>query len=161
MKKSEFDIHVKEAMHLSSGISESFRPFAFQAALSLLLQTKLPQTIQHVVHKKKQSNYLEDILESDFDWSATNIPNLKSTLQNLSVLKLVQENFEFSKLTAHDIQIILSQKFRISKTPNAISMSLMQEVGKHVNRTNEQKKFYYEITANGIAYLNSQISEVK
>ncbi len=33
----------------------------------------------------------------------------------------------------------------------------MKEIGKHVSRTKDKKKFFYEITTNGIAFLDSEI----
>jgi len=156
--KEEITKHAIEAIKLVADVPKEFREAAFQVVFANLSS----QQVQSVkisenttLHKQKSKNSFNAILKSDFDWTAINIQNLKPTLQNLLILKIIKKEFTLSKLTPNEIQRLLSEKFRLPKTPNAISMSLMNEIGKHVNKTKEGKKFYYEITTNGIAYLDS------
>jgi len=164
MKKEEFTKHVKEAINLTEDVETDFRQAAFQVALAHLLttesETKSKTGKKISKEKYEQKNYLQKILKADFDWTKYNIPNLHPNLQNLLILRIVKNEFEIPKLTSKDMQIILSQKFRIHKTPNAISMSLMKEVGKHVSSTKDGNAFYYEITANGIVFLDNELSKL-
>lgn len=166
MKKEEFTKHVEEAITLTEDVGKDFRPAAFQVALAYLLatesETKSKTSTQKISKQKyKPENYLQKILKSDFDWTKYNIPNLHPNLQNLQLLRIVEDEFEIPKLTSKDVQIILSQKFRIHKTPNAISMSLMKEIGKHVSSTKDGKTLYYEITTNGTVFLDNELSKLE
>lgn len=70
-------------------------------------------------------------------------------------MKTVKNDFSIDTLSASDITTILEQKFRERKTVNAVSMSLMESVGKYVDRIKEDKGYRYRITASGEERLSS------
>ena len=153
--------NIDETIRIVETIPEEYRKIAFEIILNYFLSVPsktAPRTIKPV-QSSKTIQGIDIILNSDYDWSSTNIPNLKPSLQNLYILKIAKKDFGIDGLSPKDIQTILIQKFRLSKTDNAVSMSLMQEVGKHIDRIQEGKKFRYKITDNGVAYLDSEIKK--
>ena len=108
--------HIKEAMDLVKDVAEEYKIAAFQVVLS----HKLSQDDYRTSKKqKKKVEKIEDIqhdisliLNSDFDWTTKNIPDLRPTLKNLEILRIAKNEFGIDGLTANDIQAILSQKFR-------------------------------------------------
>ena len=154
--------HIVEALNAIIDTPEEYKKIAFEVILNHLLSSTQDISIQAIKRdrSKVKREGIDIILKSSFDLSSTNIFKLKPALQNLYILKVVKEKFGIDGLSPNDIQTILLQKFRISKTPNAISMSLMNEVGKHIDRIQEGREFSYRITENGIEYLNSEIKKI-
>lgn len=152
--------HIEETLNAIIDTPEEYKKIAFEVILNHLLSSTKDisiQTIRRGSSRIKQES-INTILKSNFDMSA-NIFMLKPALQNLYILKVAKEKFSIDGLSAKEIHIILSQKFRISKTPNAVSMSLMNEIGKNIDRIQEGREFKYKITENGIKYLNAEIKK--
>lgn len=147
--------YIDEALEAVTNTPTEYKKVAFGVILKHLLSVST-KPIEGESRKKITHVNLNMILNSDFDWSATNIPNLKPMMQNLYVLKIAKD-LGVHALTPREIQSVLHHKFRVSKTHNAVSMSLMQAVGKYIDRIQEGKKFLYRITDKGVAYLRSEI----
>ncbi len=135
-------------------LDEPFDKLAFQAVLEHLLSSG---TDQEIAQSKKSWSHAEFILKSQYVWDLRIMQRLKPLLQNLYILKIAQTEFQIDSLSSSDIQIILSEKFSISKSANAISMSLMKVVGRYVDKIQDGKKFLYKLLPDGIKYLDSQM----
>ena len=107
---------------------------------------------------KEPENKLEIILNSNYDWSLTNIPKLQPIDQYLHMLQIAKKEFGIDKLSTDEIRKILYEKFRITKTVNNIGMTLMKKVGNYVDRIKVGNGYYYKITSNGENYLKEGIS---
>jgi len=152
--------HIEETIEVVSNTPEEYKKIAFAVILKHLLEMSTRSIIKEDIPQKLKTSslHVNAILNSNFDWSSTNIPNLKPMIQNLYILKIAKD-LDGDALTPQDIQTILYHKFRVSKTHNAVSMSLMKATGKYIDRIQEGKKFLYRITERGIAYLQSEIRE--
>lgn len=157
---------MEKALNLAKDIPEPYNEVAFKIIFERLIDEYNPVS-EKITNKKKvmakpsrrKETDINEILHSDFDWPSTNIPKLKPIGQNLYVLKIAKEDFGRDELTPREIQVILSQKFRLTKSANAISMSLMTAVGKYVDRVQMGKEFAYRITNKGKEYLSELIKE--
>ncbi len=154
---------IKEAIGLVEGVDEPFKSLAFSEVFSELLRSvgteaePRSEVVGSVASKPLPvKDRLSAMIRSNFDWSTLPIVNKDALTQNLMVLKLALDKFKIDGLSAKDIQQVLSQKYRISKTPNAVSMSLMAAVGKYVDRIQEGKEFLYRITRKGIDKLEEE-----
>lgn len=151
--------HIEEAVKAVSETPEEYKKIAFEVILKHLLSTSTKSIEKVSIPQKSKSHlHVNSILNSDFDWSSTNIPNLKPIIQNLYILKIAKD-LGADALIPQDIQAILYHKFRITKTHNAVSMSLMHAIGEYIDRIQEGKKFLYRITDRGLAYLQSEIQK--
>jgi hypothetical protein len=163
--RNEVQRLIAEAKELVSGTEDPYRSLAFSVVLLELLRSGL---VKHQTQRKEvqprespkiaEKDRLRTILRSDVEWSSIPVLNNEPIKQNLIVLKLALDKFEIDGLSARDIQQILFQKYRISKTPNAVSMSLMAAVGKYVDRIQDGKEYLYRITSKGIALLSEKKS---
>ena len=139
---------------LIQDVPEEYQKSSFEVLLNhFLIQTS--PSFKQVSPKKSPSkkysemNPIKVILSPEYDWASTGIKKLKGYAQYLKILNVVKNNFNVETLSASDIVTILEQKFREKKTSNAISMSLMESVGKYVDRTKEDKEWRYRITVSG------------
>jgi hypothetical protein len=156
---------IDEAIRIVVDVPEQYRNMAFESVLNHLLNSSTvtqKTSLKHVISttQKEKSIGIDGVLRSNYDWATTQIPQLKPIGQNLYVLKIARDEFGIDTLSPKDIQIILSQKFRLSKSANAISMSLMEAVGKHVDRIQEGKEYLYRLTVTGREYLESLIQQL-
>lgn len=163
---NEFENQIKKAIKMVEDTPEVYKQSAFKVILFHLLSSESP--INKQVPIKPSKSYVESIskhdirviLKSNYDWASTKIPKLKPIGQNLYVLKIASDDFGIEGLSPKELQSILSQKFRLTKSANAISMSLMETVGKYVDRIQEGKEFLYKITTFGREYLDSLLQKV-
>lgn len=153
--------YIEEAVEAVSKTPEEYKKIAFEVILKHFLSISAKPIVKGSAPQKSKTSHLDvnAILNSDFDWSSTNIPNLKPIIQNLYILKIAKD-LGTDALTPQDIQTILYHKFRVSKTHNAVSMSLMQATGKYIDRIQEGRKFLYKIADRGLLYLQSEIQKV-
>ena len=158
---------IEKTISIVNGVQEPYNKIAFEVILKHLLETNSPfQSKSNKVLKSKVSSSasagdrLQQILQSDYDWSAWNFPKLSPIGQYLCVLKVVKSEFNSPGLSISEIQNILIQKFRIQKTINAIGMSLMDVVGNHVDRLRQDKEFSYRITTQGEIHLQDLLEKI-
>ena len=149
---------IKFVMDLIEDVPEEYRKSSFEVLLHhFLTSPSLPaKSYSSKVIKQKKSvekNSIQEIITSEYDWAATWIKRLIGIGQYLAILKIVKNDFNVDTLSASDIKNILDQKFREKKTINTISMSLMDAVGKYVDRIKAEKEFRYRITASGESRL--------
>ena len=163
LDKKEVQRAIKEAIALTEGTEEPYRSLAFREVFADLLHSggievvqKRKEVVPHVAQTPSTQDRLTTMIRSNFDWSTLPVVNKDAITQNLMVLKLALDKFHIDGLSARDIQKVLFQKYRISKTPNAVSMSLMAAVGKYVDRIQEGKEFLYRITRKGIEKLDAE-----
>lgn len=156
--------HIKKAEEIANNTSGDFRLIAFEVVLSHLLANSsnriLESTPREILSVKKHDK-ITSLLNSNFDWSQFNIEKLKPTPQLLLILKIAKNEFGLNELTPSEIQKILEAKFRMHKSVNALSMLLMEKVGKYVDRILEGNKFYYRITGNGEKFVEDELNETK
>lgn len=150
--------HVQDALSIIDDVPEQYKKTAFEVILGHLLSSdySIISGSRQVLTKKDHIG-INKILRSNFDWPSTKILESKPTPQILLVLKIAKEDFGFDELSASEIQKILKEKFRITKSVSAISMLLYEKLGKFVDRVSEGNKFYYRITQNGISLVDSGI----
>lgn len=145
---------IKEIIDLVKDVPEEYRKSSFEVLLNhSLTQSSLPsrQTTPKKSNTKKDSEteHLEMMLSLEIDWASTGIKKLKGIIQYLGLLKIVKTELADDTLSASEIKTILEQKFREKKTINTISMSLMDAVGKYVDRIKVDNEFRYRITISG------------
>src|SRR5574337_860515 len=152
---------IKEAIDLSTKFAkeahDDFKEVAFQTALQhFLTQNELKSNTKPIdINKKTRKtklipqDYLSGLLESEYDWSATEIRNLSPLGQYLKILKIAKTEFQIDTLSSEDVRKILREKFRIDKTINTIGMSLMETIGKYVDRIRQGNGYRYRITSKG------------
>jgi hypothetical protein len=97
-----------------------------------------------------------DIIAVKFDWSGTSVLKHKGIAQYLAILEIALNELKIDGLSAKKIQEVLFEKFRISKTPNTVSMTLMDAQGKYVDRIKENGEYIYRITRKGIDFLKEE-----
>lgn len=150
--------HVQEAISIAERISPEYRKVAFEVILNHLLTSELTEKIEsRQALTIKDHTGINKILRGSFDWTSTQILELKPTPRILLILKIAKQDFGINELSASEVQKILKEKFRITKSVSAISMLLMEKLGKYVDRIQEGNKFYYRITENGITLVNSEM----
>jgi len=150
---------IMEVIDLVQDVPEEFRKSSFEVLLNhFLIQSTLPSkpVAPKKSHTKKNSdqNNIQTILDTEYDWASTGIKKLKGIAQYIKILNVVKNDFSVDTLSPSDIITILQQKFREKKTFNAISMSLMDSVGRYVDRIKEGKGYQYRITTSGEEHLN-------
>jgi len=148
-----------EVIEMVQDIPEGFRKSSFEVLLNyFLMQSTLPSkpVAPKKFHTKKSSeqNIIQTILNTEYDWASTGIKKLKGTAQYIKIITVAKNDFNIDTLSPSDIKTILEQKFREKKTFNAISMSLMESVGRYVDRIKEDKGYRYRITVSGEEHLN-------
>lgn len=154
----EITKHVQQALSIVKDVPSEYKEAAFKVILSHLLSSENIKTVENrQVLTKKDHAGINRILRGSFDWPSTKIFQLKPTPQILLILKIAKENFGTNELSAPEVQKILKEKFRITKSHSAISMLLMEKLGKFVDRIQEGNKFYYRITENGVSLVNSEM----
>ncbi|MDE2590908.1 MAG: hypothetical protein KGL95_14730 [Patescibacteria group bacterium] len=153
---------IQQAMHIVKDIPPPYHDITYEAVLKYLLATKgMNQTENH--HPKIESisaeinpkDRVDLILQSNYDWPSTNIPKLVALGEYLLLLKIAKDDFNVDDLSSSEIRIILHEKFRISKTINAVSMSLMEALGKYVDRIRRGNEYFYKITPQGRYHLEN------
>jgi hypothetical protein len=171
LKMSEVNTKAFEYANMyAKAAPKGFETAAFQAALAHYLARNEMESDVKTKHIKKKlviskpvpQDYLNELLASDYDWSATNIRDLSPQGQYLKILKIAKNEFKIDTLSSEDIQKILNEKFRISKTINTIGMSLMDSVGKYVDRIRRGNEYYYRLTSGGeerLQYLEEKQGE--
>ncbi len=162
---SEIRKKIDEAINIVKDVPKPYHDLSFEVVLGHLLNSgtpvqKISQKRPIPIPQKGGKIGIDAILRSDYDWASTQIPKLKPIGQNLYVLKIASDEFSMDSLSPKDIQIILSQKFRLSKSANAVSMSLMETVGRYVDRIQEGKEYLYRITSKGREHLDSMIQQL-
>lgn len=155
---------IMDVINLIEDVPEEFKKSSFEILFNhFLIQQTLPskptQSKKSSTPKSSDTNDLQTILNTNYDWSSTGIKKLKGISQYLKILSVVKNNFNIEKLYVSDITTILEQKFREKKTINTVSMSLMESVGRYVDRVKVDKGFKYRIMESGQERLED-ISEV-
>lgn len=145
---------ITDVISLIEDVPEEFKKSSFEVLLNyFLIQQTLPSkptpSKKSSIQKSLETNDLQIILNTNYDWASTGIKKLKGISQYLKILSIVKNDFDIETLSASDIATILEQKFREKKTINAVSMSLMESVGRYVDRIKEDKGFRYRITGSG------------
>jgi hypothetical protein len=161
---------VESAIHEASKIAEmappKYQQGVFQTVFNLMLTDRLvPSPVQQTpVDEQTKTEAItdnNDILNIKFDWSGTKIPYLRGVAQYLAIIEIALNKFNVDGISAKTIQQVLFQKFRVSKTSNAVSMSLMNSVGKYVDRDEVNGEYVYRITRNGIDLIRQEEVSIK
>ncbi len=155
------------AIEIASEVENQYRIPTFQVILRKAIEEQTPELLRKVSSEKQPSRgdldspsgEIQSILNSTFDWGSIPVPKLTPSNQNLALIRIALHEFHIDGLSPKDIQKILFQKYRLSKTPNAVSMLLKNSVGKHVDRIQKGKEFVYRITDPGIKVLEKSLAE--
>ena len=158
---------IQFATTFSTAAPDDYKKEAFQVALQYYLnksetgKDNKPQNTKKITTQKiqRKENNLEKIFQEEYDWSITQITQLQPLGQYLLLLKIVRDEFNIGILSTDEIKEILNEKFRINKTANAISMSLMAGVGKYVDRVKRGNEYGYRITKKGETHLDKLIKK--
>ena len=159
---------IKKAIALAKDTPEPYDKVVVGVVLKHLLETDNVESTRksHVTSRRQapsgvDADRLETILRSNYEWSMSNTTKLVGLGQYLNILKIVLDEFTIDDLSSSEIQEILSEKFRISKSINAVSMSLMDAVGKYVDRRRRNNEYFYKITQLGREHLDSLLGKIK
>jgi len=152
--------HIQSTLQSITDVPSEYKTVAFQTVLNYLLSSDQ----SHVLTDRKKSpltvkghSDITSLLKGNFDWASTKILSLKPTPQILLILKIAQEHFSINELSPTEIQKILFAKFRITKSTNAISMLLMEKLGKYVDRIQEGNRYFYRLTENGQLLVDDEL----
>ncbi len=147
---------IEYAKKFAEAAPKGFETATYQTALAhYLVQNESKPSIKSEKMKKStmqkpaSPDYLSELLESNYDWSLTNIRSLPPLGQYLKILKIGKTEFQIDALSSEDLKKILNEKFRIDKTVNTIGMSMMGGVGKYVDRIKRSNCYCYKITSGG------------
>lgn len=143
-------------------VPSEYKIVAFQTILNHLLSSDQSRVLTDRTKSPlivKDHTGITSLLKTNFDWTSTKILSLKPTPQILLILKIAKEHFSINELSPIEIQKILIAKFRISKSTNAISMLLMEKLGKYVDRIQEGNRYFYRITENGQFLVDGELKE--
>src|SRR2546426_8851734 len=85
--------HIEEAIEAVSQTPEEYKKIAFEVILKYLLSTLSEPIVKGSTAQQSKTPLLpiNAILNSAFEWSSTNIPNLKPTIQNLYILTIARD----------------------------------------------------------------------
>ncbi len=151
MKKDITNL-IMNVIDMVADLPKEYQKSSFEVLLNhFLIQSQLPlnsRTKKQTSQKRSETDALQRILNSEYDWAATGIRQLKGVIQYIKILDVARQDFNIDKLSVSDIKIILEQKFRQKKTTNTISMALIRVVGLYVDRV-KNKEYEYVITAAG------------
>ena len=152
--KNDITNLITEVIDIVKDVPQEYQKGSFEVLLNYFLTQAIPPSNtrrkkQTTQKQNSETNRLQAILNSNFDWRSTRIKKLKGIIQYIKILDTVQKEFHINRLSASDIKTILEQKFREKKTTNAISMSLMESIGNYVDRIKEDKEYKYAITVSG------------
>ena len=157
----------RQAAEIAKQVPDNMQEAAFNRAVDLLTGTEVRDTERGQKIQKKSTggkskspavpkdndSYIEDLLESI---DSTQYPGIKSANKvldrSLMVLQIALNDHSVDGLSSPDISRILTDKFRISTTRNAINMALGKATDL-VNRTPSGKGFKYRIMGPGEEYL--------
>ena len=157
---------INEIINLVKDVPVEFRKSSFEVLLNYFLMQTTPPSKPNTpkksqTKKNSEENIVQTILNTEYDWASTGIKKLKGIVKYLKILNVVKNDFDVDALSPSDITTILEQKFREKKTFNAVSMSLMESVGRYVDRIKEEKGYRYRITLSGDEHLNQILGEHK
>jgi hypothetical protein len=158
----------KEAIEFASEMAQAapkeYREVVFQVLFEKRVKTisvtdKTSIKSSNLAGIEKPEN--RSISDMKYDWSNTNIAKLGGTAQYLAVIWKALDGLGIDGLTAKQVQDILFQKFRISKTQSAVSMGLIDWVGKYIDRDRKGNENVYRITRAGIEHLKKLEAQLK
>jgi len=156
----------KQAAEIAAQVPESMQAAAFDKAVDLLTRSDEPQIEQQEsrtggkqpkkqtpVSKEQAAKPLDQLLHSI---DSTQYPEIgaagKVLDRSLMVLKLALEDHEVDGLKTGDISKVLTDKFRIGTSSNAVNMAL-SSASDLVNRVPVGQGFIYRIMEPGLRYL--------
>lgn len=145
---------IKKAIELVKNVPDEYRNSSFEVILKHLIDSEemkelKVRNVRKTTSDPSQKKVVENIINSNFDWTNTKVKKSSGIVQYLHILNVVQHEFRIDSLSVADIQKILIQKFRIQKTINTIGMSLMASVGKYVDRVKIDSGYNYRLTSEG------------
>lgn len=167
-----------KATQVAEGIEEPYKSLIYPIIFKNLLdeeileermspepmREKVPEVLLEHLKPKSQEQSQEDIskiLVSNFDWSKyIYIHKIEPYEQYLLVLKIAHEEFGIDGLSPPEITKILFEKFRISKTYNAVSMALSGLRGKDVDRIRRGTSFVYRISKLGLDRIRNSYDDL-
>jgi hypothetical protein len=104
----------------------------------------------------------DKMMSAQFDWSRYEfIHKLEPYTQYLLVLRIGLEEFGVDGLTPPEIKEILSEKFRILKVYNTISMALAGVRGKYVDRVRQGNGYAYKISKAGLDKIDNSVAALR
>ena len=167
-KKSEPDLKAifKKAAEIAALVPESMQEAAFNKAVDLLTGGNENESREQEPKKTKQGsikhksvpneNKIQPIDQLLNSIDSTQYPEIgeagKVLDRSLLVLKLALEDHDVDGLKATAISKILTNKFRISTTQNAVNMAL-SGASNLVNRIPDGQGFLYRIMEPGLKHL--------
>ena len=164
MKRNNLKDLFKKAAEIVSEVPKNMQPVAFSHAIDILLGEapdiktsiktkgeKAPPS-RKVVGRKKDE--LVEQLLKDIDSTKYPIINkLDKVLErSLLVIKIANDEFKVDGLTAPQVATVLTDKFRLKTTRQAVAM-VLKDAGNYVNRVPDGKAYKYKIMQPGDKHL--------
>ena len=170
MNKDKLKEIFKEAAEIVSKVPGNMQPVAFSRAIDILLgeapdiktsikiKGKKDPASRKVVGRKKDE--LVEQLLKDIDSTKYPIINkLDKVLErSLLVIKIANDEFKVDGLNAPQVATVLTNKFRLKTTRQAVAM-VLKDAGNYVNRVPDGKAFKYKIMRPGEEYLTKIIED--
>jgi len=147
------------AAAIAKKVPENLQETAFNRALDHILGVRPTEQPRPVVGSRRMGS--RDQPNETADWidaiDRTRYPDIGDTSrvadQSLKVLHLAQAEHGVDGLTSSQIARILTNKFRLRVTPNAVAMALQRESGT-VNSRQTSAGVVFQLMAPGERYLN-------
>jgi hypothetical protein len=172
MNQKNLEEIFKKAAEISKSVPSNLQEVAFNRALDALLnescsknknQSDLNNNIDNkkkIKHKKsfsertpKDIEYLLENLDRTKYQEIFDAPNILTS--SLFLLKVIKDDYNIDGLGPTDIAKLLTEKFRIRTTRQAVTQAL-DAAGNKVDKVIKRNRPYYRIMHNGEKYLENK-----
>ncbi|MEL7024141.1 MAG: hypothetical protein AAGL69_10375 [Pseudomonadota bacterium] len=162
---------IKRASELVESVPENLREVAFGKAFDVLMQaesgggsqtgskkkTTRRKTSSARAHAATESTDVDQEMRSLDDLNRTEYPEINhssSGIKNsLRLIRAARDDLGIDGLTATEIARVLTEKFRIRITKQAVS-SMLNDAGQYVDRKKEGNRVVFRIMAPGEEYID-------
>lgn len=172
MKSDKLKEIFKKAASIASVVPKNMQPAAFNRALDILYG-KTPETKPQVESKRKKrpktrkpsadtaDKTIETLMKKINSTKYPQMKKLKGVKErSLLVLKIAKDSFKIDGLTPPQVAKILTEKFRISTTRQAVGM-VLKDSGDLVDRVPEGSAYRYRIMHPGEEHLAKSSNKKK
>ncbi len=157
----------KQASEIAAQVPENMQEAAFNRALDLLTNSQQGQTSEEGSVKQKpasnrKSSAKKDTQDQSDNYSVlssidtTQHPGIKAATKALDralmILQIARTEFDIDGLSNTEIAKVLTEKFRIRTSKDAVGMALSGATDL-VNRTKQGQKYIYQIMGSGEDHL--------
>lgn len=170
MSQMDLKSIVKEAEKIAMSVDKSLREAAYNRAFDVLMQqNNLGNVPSGRQVSSRSSSHASEAISSSADEMATlmqidrtahqEVLKASSVLdRSLNVLRIANDEFQIDGLKAPQLAKVLTEKFRLRTTRQAVQQAL-DNAGDKVDRVPTEKGVVYRIMAAGEMYLDNEKGE--